>query len=89
MSDLRTLDGRQALGAAPRRPTAPAQRPRGDMTLGVFNVSRTRIVLAVEVVESALLAIYNDGLTANEQDRWELFAMRDAFNLALTHIDIG
>ena len=59
------------------------------MILGVSNVARTRIVLALEVVESALLAIYNDGLPASEQDRWELFGMRDAFNLALTNIDIG
>jgi hypothetical protein len=59
------------------------------MTLEVSNVGRTRIVLALEVVEAALLAIYDDGVPANEQDRWELFAMRDAFNLALTYIDIG
>ena len=59
------------------------------MTLEVSNVARTRIVLALEVVESALLAIYNDGLPASEQDLSELFAMRDAFTLALTYIDIG
>jgi hypothetical protein len=58
------------------------------MTLGVSNVARTRIVLALQVVESALLAIYDDGLPASEQDRWGLFAMRDAFTLVLTYIDI-
>jgi hypothetical protein len=58
------------------------------MILEVSDAGRTRIVLALEVVESALLAIYNDGLPASQQDRWELFGMRDAFNLALTYIDI-
>jgi hypothetical protein len=59
------------------------------MTLGVSNAGRARVVLAIEVTEAALLAIYNDGLPASEQDRWELFAMRDAFCLALKYIDIG
>jgi hypothetical protein len=39
------------------------------MTLEVSIVARTRIVLALEVAEAALQAIYDDGLPATEQDR--------------------
>jgi hypothetical protein len=37
----------------------------------------------------ALVAIYDDGIPASEQNRWELFGVRDAVKLALAYVDIG
>jgi len=49
----------------------------------------TRIELALEIVDETLVAIYDRGLPPSENDRWHLFGMRDALQLALTYIDIA
>jgi hypothetical protein len=47
-----------------------------------------RVLLALEAIDEALVAIYDRGLPASESERWHLFGMRDGLQLALTYHDI-
>jgi hypothetical protein len=47
-----------------------------------------RVILALEAIDEALVAIYDRGLPASESERWHLFGMRDGLQIALSYLDI-
>jgi hypothetical protein len=49
---------------------------------------RSRVLRALEVVDEALVAVYDRALPASENERWHLIGMRDGLQIALSYLDI-